>query len=87
MFLDQLIARKKLFIIYKVGRYDTKGKSFLKTGNKYYVADLGLRYHLLSNKQTDQGHVLENIIYLELLRRGYEISIGKVGTTEIDFIV
>lgn len=74
------------FIIYKVRRYDTKGKQFLKTGEKYYVADLGLRYHLLSNKEMDQGHVLENVIFLELLRRGYQVSVGKVGNIEIDFI-
>lgn len=74
------------FIIYKVGRYDTKGKQYLKTGDKYYVADIGIRYYLLGNKDTDHGHILENIIYLELLRRGYKVSIGKVGTLEVDFI-
>lgn len=74
------------FIIYRVGRYDTKGKQFLKTGDKYYVADIGIRYYLLSNNGADHGHILENIIYLELLRRGYDISIGKVGTLEVDFI-
>lgn len=74
------------FIVYRVGRYDAKGKQHLKTGDKYYIADLGLRYHLLSNKIMDQGHILENIVYLELLRRGYKITIGKVDTMEIDFI-
>lgn len=74
------------FIIYRVGRYDVKGKQFLKTGVKYYVADIGIRYYLLSNNGADHGHILENIIYLELLRRGYDISIGKVGTLEVDFI-
>lgn len=74
------------FIIYRVGRYDVKGKQFLKTGVKYYVADIRIRYFLLNNNGADHGHILENIIYLELLRRGYDISIGKVGTLEVDFI-
>lgn len=74
------------FIIYRVGRFDTKGKQFLKTGDKYYVADIGIRFYLLGNRGTDYGHILENIVYLELLRRGYNISIGKVGNLEVDFI-
>jgi len=74
------------FILYHVGRYDVKGKQHLKTGEKYYVVDIGLRYFLLGSQKTDWGHVLENIIYLELLRRGYEIYIGKVGTLEVDFV-
>lgn len=74
------------FIIYKISRYDIKGKQYLATGVKYYVADIGLRYFILGTKKTDFGHILENIIYLELLRRGYEIYIGKVGNAEVDFI-
>ena len=58
----------------------------LETGGKYYVADIGLRYYLLGTKKADRGHILENIIYLELLRRGYEVYVGKAGTTEVDFI-
>lgn len=74
------------FILYHVGRYDVKGKQHLKTGEKYYVVDVGLRYFLLGSQKTDWGHILENVIYLELLRRGYEIYIGKVGTLEVDFV-
>lgn len=74
------------FIIYQAKRYDIKGKQYLKTLEKYYVADIGLRYYLLGYKGTDVGHILENIIYLELLRRGYKVYIGKVGKLEVDFI-
>lgn len=81
-----LNALTESFILYKVGRYDIKGKSYLVTGSKYYLADVGLRYFLLGTRQTDMGHILENIVYLELLRRGYEIYIGKVGEAEVDFI-
>ncbi|KDR94634.1 hypothetical protein SAMN02745945_02630 [Peptoclostridium litorale DSM 5388] len=74
------------FIIYKANRYDLKGKMFLKTLEKYYIVDMGLRNRLTGLRNTDYGHVLENIVYLELLRRGYEVSIGKVGSLEIDFV-
>lgn len=74
------------YILYKTGRYDIKGKQYLTTGFKYYLADIGLRYYLLGTRQADQGHILENIVYLELLRRGYEVHIGKVGDAEVDFI-
>jgi len=82
-----LTALTDCFIFYHIGRYDVKGKQHLKTGDKYYAADIGLRYALLGNKKADIGHILENIVFLELLRRGYEIYIGKVGRTEVDFIV
>ena len=74
------------FFLYKASRYDIKGKQYLKTGEKYYVSDLGLRYFILGRKVGDYGHVLENIVYLELLRRGYEVFIGKVDEYEIDFV-
>lgn len=74
------------FILYKVGRYDVKGKQYLATGSKYYLCDIGLRYYLLGTKRADMGHILENVVYLELLRRGYEVHIGKVDTSEVDFI-
>lgn len=74
------------FILYKVGRYDIKGKQYLKTGEKYYIADIGLRYYLLGSQKSDTGRALENVIYLELLRRRYEVRIGKAGSAEVDFI-
>ncbi len=81
-----LTALKESFILYAASRYDVKGKEYLKTGEKYYLADVGLRYMLLGNKAQDFGHILENIVYLELLRRGYKVYVGKVGTQEVDFI-
>lgn len=74
------------FILYKASRYDIKGKQYLKTLEKYYVVDIGLRYMLLGSKSTDVGHILENVIYLELLRRGYEVYVGKMENTEVDFV-
>ena len=74
------------FIIYKVNRYDLKGKMHLKTLEKYYIVDIGIRNQLIGLRNTDYGHVLENIVYLELLRRGYKVNIGKIGELEIDFI-
>jgi len=81
-----LSALTDCFILYKIGRYDVKGKQHLKTGDKYYAADIGLRYALLGNQKADLGHILENIVFLELLRRGNEVYIGKVGRAEVDFI-
>ncbi len=74
------------FFLYKASRYDIKGKQYLKTGEKYYVSDLGLRYFMLGRKLGDRGHILENIIYLELLSRGYDVYIGKVDEYEVDFV-
>jgi predicted AAA+ superfamily ATPase len=74
------------FVLYKADRYDIKGKKLLKTMDKYYMVDMGLRYFLLGDKAEDSGRVLENIVYLELLRRGYTVNIGKFGDKEVDFI-
>lgn len=74
------------FIIYKVSRYDIKGKEYLKTLDKYYVNDLGLRNFVLGNTN-NLGSILENIIFLEMKRRGYEIYVGKYENKEIDFVV
>jgi len=73
-------------IVYQVKRYNVKGKQHLASLEKYYIVDIGLRYLLLGKRSTDVGHILENIIYLELIRRGYEVSVGKVDDLEIDFI-
>ena len=74
------------FILYRANRYDIKGKQRLNYGLKYYLSDIGLRYYLLGSKKVDEGHILENIVYLELLRRGYEVAIGKINDKEVDFI-
>ncbi|MDN5300405.1 MAG: uncharacterized protein PWP51_2958 [Clostridiales bacterium] len=74
------------FIIYKANRYDLKGKMFLKTLEKYYIVDMGIRNRLTGLRNTDYGHILENIVYLELLRRGYEVTIGKIASLEVDFV-
>jgi len=73
-------------LFYKVSRFDIKGKEHLKTIDKYYIADLGFRNYLLGNERDNLGFVLENVIYLELLRRGYKVSVGKIGMKEIDFV-
>lgn len=79
-------ALMESFILYKASRYDIKGKQYLKSLEKYYLVDVGLRRLLLGDKNTDIGYILENIVYLELIRRGYAVSIGKIGDLEIDFV-
>ena len=81
-----LTALENSFVLYRAGRYDIKGKQRLATGYKYYVADIGLRYFLLGNSKNDLGHILENIVYLELIRRRYEVYVGKNDETEVDFV-
>jgi predicted AAA+ superfamily ATPase len=75
------------YLFYKVSRYDIKGKMHLKSESKYYICDTGLRNMILGTKNKDIGHQMENIVFLELLRRGYTINIGKSGRgTEVDFV-
>ena len=74
------------FVFYGIKRYDIKGKDYLKTQGKYYMVDTGLRNFFLGYKDIDRGHILENIIFLELLSRGYNVSIGKIGNNEVNFI-
>ncbi len=82
-YLDALVES---YIFNKVSRYDIKGKQYLQTGEKYYATDVTMRYALIGRKYIDLGHILENIVYIELIRRGYKVYIGKSGDKEIDFI-
>ena len=79
-------ALKEAFILYKAERYDVHGKQLLKSLEKYYLVDLGFRQVLLSENRSNIGYALENVIYLELLRRGFHVMIGKVNETEVDFV-
>ena len=81
-----LSALLESFVIYRAERYDIKGKHLLKTHDKYYVVDIGLRRHLLGGQYQDVGHILENVVFLELLRRGGKVRVGKVAGSEIDFV-
>ncbi len=81
-----IASLQNAFIFYGIRRYDIKGKEFLKTIGKYYIVDTGIRNMLLGYRDVDRGHILENVVYFELLRRGFRLSIGKVGDQEIDFI-
>lgn len=74
------------FMFYEIKRFDLKSKEYLKTLGKYYIADIGIRNYLLGLRDRDRGHILENIVYFELLRRGYDVAIGKIDNKEIDFI-
>ncbi|MBR5760113.1 MAG: ATP-binding protein [Thermoguttaceae bacterium] len=74
-------------LMHRVGRYDVKGKDYLQSQDKYYLADVGLRYYLLGTANVDQGRILENVVYLELLRRGGRVFVGKNGASEVDFVV
>ncbi len=74
------------FVLYKVGRYDIKGKKYLSTGNKYYISELGLRCYLLGERGIDYSHILENVVFLELKRRGFEVYVGYQSQGEVDFV-
>lgn len=79
------------YLLYKCERYDIKGKKYLDSNAKYYAVDVGLRTALLGQKAGDYGHILENVVYLELLRRGYKVSVGRIWSAgknlEVDFVV
>ncbi len=79
-------ALKESYMFYDVKRFDIKGKEYLRTLGKYYIVDIGLRNYLLGFRARDRGHALENIVYFELLRRGYDVAIGKIDNLEVDFI-
>ena len=81
-----LNALMESYMLYQCKRYNIKGKQYLKTLDKYYAVDMGMRKVLLGSKAMDAGHILENIVYLELLRRGYDVYIGKVDDLEVDFV-
>lgn len=74
------------YIFYEIKRFDIKGKQYLRTLGKYYIVDIGLRNYLLGYRDMDIGHCIENIVYFELLRRGYDVAIGKIDEKEVDFI-
>ena len=74
------------YFFYEIKRFDIKGKECLRTLGKYYIVDIGLRNYLLGFRNRDNGHAIENVVYFELLRRGYDVAIGKIGNAEIDFI-
>ena len=82
-YLDALVES---FVFNKVSRYDVRGKQYLQSGEKYYATDVTMRYAILGRRNIDAGHILENIVYLELIRRGYKVYIGKTGEKEIDFV-
>jgi predicted AAA+ superfamily ATPase len=81
-----LDAFRGSYILYRADRYDVKGRKLLKTLNKYYLVDMGLRRFLLGGRPVDSGHILENVVYLELLRRKHRVYVGKVGDREVDFV-
>ena len=83
---DYIDVLTEAFIFYPVGRFDIQGKQLLQQNQKYYIADTGLRRYMLPKKSYDIGFTLENIIYLELCRRGYKVYVGKNGVKEVDFV-
>lgn len=79
-------ALMESYFFYEIKRFDIKGKEYLRTLGKYYIVDIGLRNYLLGFRNRDSGHAIENIVYFELLRRGYDVAIGKIDNAEVDFI-
>ena len=91
-FASRFLKGKHAFIVCThidkahIKRFDIKGKEYLRTLGKYYIVDIGLRNYLLGFRNRDSGHAIENVVYFELLRRGYDVAIGKVDNAEVDFI-
>lgn len=83
---NYLKALTDSYVLYKAERYDIKGRQLLKTLGKYYIVDTGIRNMLLSSSESDIGHLIENIVFLELRRRGYKVNIGKMLESEVDFV-
>ena len=79
-------ALMESYFFYDIKRFDIKGKEYLRTMGKYYIVDIGLRNYLLGFRDRDRGHAIENVVFFELLRRGYDVAVGKIGNAEIDFI-
>lgn len=79
-------ALKESYMFYDVKRFDIKGKDYLRTLGKYYIVDIGLRNYLLGFRDRDRGHALENVVFFELLRRGYDVAVGKIDNLEVDFV-
>lgn len=83
-YLQQMV---NAFVLYQCERYDIRGKQRLTTNGKYFVADMGLRNRLIGYRTGNLGHIIENIVFLELKRRGWEVSTGRIDALEIDFII
>jgi len=83
---NYLRALTNSYIFYEADRYDIKGRQLLKTPGKYYIVDTGIRNMLLSSSASDMGHLIENVVFLELRRRGYKVNVGKMLENEIDFV-
>lgn len=81
-----IAALLESYFFYEIKRFDIKGKEYLRTLGKYYIVDIGLRNFLLGFRNRDSGHAIENVVYFELLRRGYDVAIGKIDNQEVDFI-
>ena len=82
-YIDALLES---YFFYSIKRFDIKGKAYLRTLGKYYIVDTGLRNYLLGYRDRDIGHTLENVVYFELLRKGYDVAVGKIGNLEVDFV-
>lgn len=83
---NYIMLLENAFVFYNANRYDIKGKEYLKTQGKYYMVDTGLRNYFIGFRGEDRGHLIENVVYMELLHRGYNVSIGKINNKEVDFV-